>query len=72
MKRVYKGSVAMTWLEEHGDETCIQRFCSAGMTRETLELDCVFEGSVSVAWLVKYSDVLALKRFLLCENRQNH
>ncbi len=35
MERVFKGSVAMEWIEEHGSEACILRFCSDEMDRET-------------------------------------
>ena len=31
MERVLEGSVVVAWGEEHGDGTCIQRFCSGGM-----------------------------------------
>ena len=58
MKRVYKGSVAMAWLEEHGDETCMQRFCSDDMASESW-------------WCTGYQKVLAPRKTIDVQWSQN-
>ena len=35
MERALEGSVAVGWVEGHGDVVCIGRFCSGGMGRGT-------------------------------------
>ena len=58
MGRACEGSVAMRWVEEHGDSLCMQGFCSNGIGGRNMERRRVCKGSLAALSLASFRPVV--------------